>query len=362
MGQWVKRTETYTDMRKIALALLPLAFLVAVSCGGGNTAVPSNNSEPEDAELDSLLVESLLKSDMSEYVDLNGIGLKIVPNNNKTQTGFYDICDAKERYLKTGMRQYVSMKERNVMAIAIGGTKSDKVQLDGKTYGGTTEERRRLKLQIKDFLDNNNNLDSLPEKYAVNYGGLKYFNCSKGVVLLRCETNADTHVVGSLLSVVRDAVLEIRDSVSREMLGVPLQDLRSREKLMLLEIAVPYAVAVERPFDTTKLDALIFRVNETDRCPEFPGGDDALYRYLEKNLRYPQKAKDNKTEGKVFVEFVVGRDGTITHPEILRPLGDGCSEEALRLVREMPKWEPGRKQGYPVRVQFVLPVYFQLPD
>ena len=361
MGQWVKRTETYTDMRKIALVLLPLAFLVAVSCGGGNTAVPSNNSEPEDAELDSLLVESLLKSDMSEYVDLNGIGLKIVPNNNKTQTGFYDICDAKERYLKTGMRQYVSMKERNVMAIAIGGTKSDKVQLDGKTYGGTAEERRRLKLQIKDFLDNNN-LDSLPEKFAVDYGGLKYFNCSKGVVLLRCEANADTHVVGSLLSVVRDVVQEIRDSVSKVMFGVPLHQLGSGEKLMLLSDAVPYAVAVERHFDTTNLDVLIFRASETDRLPEFPGGDDALFNYLKKNLGYPQKAKDNKTEGRVFVEFVVERDGTITHPEILRPLGDGCTEEALRLVRDMPKWTPGRKNGYPVRAQFILPVIFQVSD
>ncbi|MBO7540026.1 MAG: energy transducer TonB [Bacteroidales bacterium] len=349
-------------MRKIALALLSLGFLVAVSCGGGNTAVPSNNSEPQDAELDSLLVESLLKCDTSGYLDLKGIDLVIVPNDSNTQTGFFDVLDVQERYSKTGMRQCVSIKERNVFTIAIGGTKSDKVQLDGKTYGGTTEERCRLKLQIKDFLDNNNNLDSLPEKFAVDYGGLKYFNCSKGVVLLRCETNADTHVVGSLLRVVRDVVQEIRDSVSKVMFGVPLHQLGSGEKLMLLSDAVPYAVAVERHFDTTNLDVLIFRASETDRLPEFPGGDDALFNYLKKNLGYPQKAKDNKTEGKVFVEFVVGRDGTITHPEILRPLGDGCSEEALRLVREMPKWEPGRKQGYPVRVQFVLPVYFQLPD
>ena len=131
---------------------------------------------------------------------------------------------------------------------------------------------------------------------------------------------------------------------------------------MLLSDAVPYAVAVERHFDTTNLDDLIFRASETDRLPEFPGGDDALFKDLKKNLGYPQKAKDNKTEGKVFVEFVVERDGTITHPEILRPLGDGCTEEALRLVRDMPKWTPGRKNGYPVRAQFTLPVNFQVSD
>ena len=349
-------------MRKIALTLLSLGFLFAVSCGGGDTAVPSDNSDLEEARLDSLCVEMLLKCDTSGYRGLCGIDLVIVPNDSNTSTGFFDICVAEERYSKSGVRQRVSMKERNVMAIAIGGAKSDNVQIDGKTYGGSDEQRLRLKSRIKDFLDNPNNLYSLPEKYAVDYGVLKHYNCSKGMVLLRCETNADTNVVGSLLCVVRDAVLEIRDSVSREILGVPLNELRSGEKLMLLGIAVPYAVAIEKPFDTTKLDALIFRVNETDRSPEFPGGDDALYRYLEKNLRYPQKAKDNKTEGKVFVEFIVERDGTITHPEILRPLGDDCSEEALRLVRDIPKWKPGRKQGYPVRVQFVLPVYFQLPD
>ena len=349
-------------MRKIALVLLSLGFLFAVSCGGGDTAVPSGNSDQEEAMLDSLSVEMLLACDTSQYLDLCGIDLVIVPNDSNTSTGFFDICVAEERYSKSGVRQRVSMKKRNVMAIAIGGAKSDNVQIDGKTYGGSDEERLRLKSRIKDFLDNPNNLYSLPEKYVVDYGVLKHYNCSKGMVLLRCETNADTNVVGSLLCVVRDAVLEIRDSVSKVMFGVPLHQLGSEEKLMLLSDAVPYAVAVERHFDTTNLDVLIFRASETDRLPEFPGGDDALFNYLKKNLRYPQKAKDNKTEGKVFVDFIVERDGTITHPEILRPLGDGCSEEALRLVRDMPKWKPGRKQGYPVRVQFVLPVYFQLPD
>lgn len=324
--------------------------------------MPSGNSDLEDAKLDSLCVEILLECDTSGYRDLCGMDLVIVPNDSNTPTGFFDICVAEEQYSKTGVRQRVSMKERNVMTIAIGGTKSDNVQIDGKTYSESYEERQCLKSRIRDFLDNRENLDSLPEKYAVNYGGLKHYNCSKGMVLLRCETNADAHVVGSLLCVVRDAVLEIRDSVSKKILGVPLNELRSGEKLMLLGIAVPYAVAIEKPFDTTKLNAMIFRAYETDRWPEFPGGDEALYRYLEKNLRYPQKARDNKTEGRVFVEFIVERDGTITHPEIHRPLGDGCSEEALRLVRDMPKWKPGRKQGYPVRAQFVLPVDFQLSD
>ena len=102
----------------------------------------------------------------------------------------------------------------------------------------------------------------------------------------------------------------------------------------------------------------IFTVVEND--PEFPGGMDALYKYLAENIKYPQLARDNGITGKVYVTFVVERDGSIANPKILRDIGGGCGAEALRVVKSMPKWTPGKQRGKAVRVQFNLPVNFNL--
>ena len=102
----------------------------------------------------------------------------------------------------------------------------------------------------------------------------------------------------------------------------------------------------------------IFIVVEDD--PEFPGGMDSLYAFIERNLVYPQWAKDNKIEGKVYVSFTVETDGSISNVKVLRDIGGGCGAEAIRVVMKMPKWKPGKQRGKPVRVQFNLPIEFKL--
>ena len=96
--------------------------------------------------------------------------------------------------------------------------------------------------------------------------------------------------------------------------------------------------------------------------PEFPGGDDSLFAYLYRNVSYPAEAKKADIRGRVFVTFVVEKDGRITGERILRDIGGGCGEEVLRVIRAMPKWKPGTQDGKPVRVQFNLPVAFELQD
>ncbi|MDY6371496.1 MAG: energy transducer TonB [Bacteroidales bacterium] len=102
----------------------------------------------------------------------------------------------------------------------------------------------------------------------------------------------------------------------------------------------------------------IFTVVEND--PEFPGGMDALYKYLAQNIKYPQLARDNNITGRVYVTFVVEKDGSIANPKVLRDIGGGCGQEAIRVVKSMPKWTPGKQRGKAVRVQFNLPVNFSL--
>ena len=102
----------------------------------------------------------------------------------------------------------------------------------------------------------------------------------------------------------------------------------------------------------------IFTVVEKD--PEFPGGMEALYKYLQQNIKYPQLARDNNITGRVYVTFVVERDGSIANPRVLKDIGGGCGAEAIRVVKSMPKWNPGKQSGKAVRVQFNLPVNFNL--
>jgi len=97
-----------------------------------------------------------------------------------------------------------------------------------------------------------------------------------------------------------------------------------------------------------------------EKMPEFPGGEEKLYKYLRDNLKYPDMAAQQNIQGKVYVQFVVEKDGSIANPKVLRDIGGGCGDEALRVVRAMPKWNPGIQRTKKVRVQYTLPVNFQL--
>ena len=94
--------------------------------------------------------------------------------------------------------------------------------------------------------------------------------------------------------------------------------------------------------------------------PSFPGGDKKLREYLENNLKYPSQAREAGIAGRAFVTFVVEKDGSITDVKLLRGIGGGCDEEALRVVKAMPLWIPGKQRNIPVRVQFNLPIKFTL--
>ncbi|MCX6282275.1 MAG: TonB family protein [Bacteroidetes bacterium] len=94
--------------------------------------------------------------------------------------------------------------------------------------------------------------------------------------------------------------------------------------------------------------------------PSFTGGEAELYSFLSKSLKYPYDARDLGVQGKVYVEFIVERDGSISNVRIKRGIGAGCDEEAARVVSLMPKWNPGKQNGQPVRVLFVLPIRFVL--
>lgn len=97
--------------------------------------------------------------------------------------------------------------------------------------------------------------------------------------------------------------------------------------------------------------------------PEFPGGGmSAFMDYIKTNMRYPASAKEKGTQGRVTVQFVVDKDGSIKEPKLLRSVDKDMNAEALRLISSMPKWKPGRQKGQPVAVKYTAPVMFRLDN
>jgi TonB family protein len=98
----------------------------------------------------------------------------------------------------------------------------------------------------------------------------------------------------------------------------------------------------------------------SEEPPFFRGGDEARIKYLKENLTYPEEAKQKGIQGTVFVTFVVETDGSVWDVRILRGIGGGCDEEAIRVIENMPNWVPGKQRGQAVRVQFNMPIRFTL--
>ena len=102
----------------------------------------------------------------------------------------------------------------------------------------------------------------------------------------------------------------------------------------------------------------IFQIVE--EMPSYPGGEQKLMEFVAKNIKYPQIARETGIQGRVFVGFVVEPDGSVSNVKVLRGIGGGCDEEAMRVVKSMPKWKPGKQRGKAVRVSYMLPVNFKL--
>jgi periplasmic protein TonB len=126
------------------------------------------------------------------------------------------------------------------------------------------------------------------------------------------------------------------------------------------------AVAIEEIVVETKVEVIeveeskkeVFTIVE--EMPAFQGGEAERNKFLAENIQYPQQATENGIQGTVYVSFVVDSKGNVTDVKILRGIGGGCDEEALRVVKMMPKWHPGKQNGKNVRVLFNMPIYFKL--
>ncbi len=143
----------------------------------------------------------------------------------------------------------------------------------------------------------------------------------------------------------------VEDDVETEAIEINTEDDKNTE--------VVIAAPVEAPVEEEEEESVVFVVVET--MPEFPGGQQALFKYLSENVKYPVIAQENGIQGRVICQFVVNKDGAIVDVEVVRSGGDpSLDKEAVRVIKSMPKWNPGKQRGKAVRVKYTVPVNFRL--
>jgi len=140
-----------------------------------------------------------------------------------------------------------------------------------------------------------------------------------------------------------------------------------------VQYSVPINFALAPDADTTKTITPTFSIasaqsgsdpvfTSVEQVPEFPGGIEAFGKFLATNVRYPKVARDNNVQGRVIITFVVEKDGSLSDMKVLRGIGSGCDEEAVRVLGISPAWKPGIQNGKPVKVQYSVPISFSLAD
>lgn len=121
---------------------------------------------------------------------------------------------------------------------------------------------------------------------------------------------------------------------------------------------IDVAPVIETAEEEEEEEAQVFFIVED--MPEFPGGDLALRKYIANSIKYPVIAQENGIQGKVYVTFVVGKDGKVTNARIARGVDPSLDKEALRVVNALPTWKPGKQRGKPVNVSYTVPINFVL--
>lgn len=148
-----------------------------------------------------------------------------------------------------------------------------------------------------------------------------------------------------------------------EILNVVEDDIETAEIAIDTEDDKDKQVVIQAPVATSGVaqeedENVVFVVVES--MPAFPGGDAALFKYLNDNIKYPVIAQESGIQGRVVCQFVVNRDGSIVDIEVVRSIDKSLDAEAVRVISKMPRWTPGKQRGKTVRVKYTLPVNFRL--
>ena len=293
------------------------------------------------------------------------------------------------------------LNERNCMNIMVNSM--DKMLIDGRPAFLSD-----LKDKVKAFMSTDPEDHPKPQLKRTIIDNLGSVYVSKGIVNVRLETK-NTLMINDINSELNAAFNELRTEAAIKHFGKPFNKLNDIQKDAIRK-AVPVRVigvglyknykaivcTDDMEVDDIYIDNVLNETNKieivddvvevedieivdddywddmedeeedvyisTEENPEFPGGTTKLLEYIQQNITYPMAARESGVQGRVFIGFIVEKDGSVSNVQVLRGIGGGCDEEAVRLVKSFPKFKPGKNRGVPVRVSYTLPINFKLTD
>ena len=147
-----------------------------------------------------------------------------------------------------------------------------------------------------------------------------------------------------------------------EIIEVPDEEEIEEEIDIELDVEVTEETIVEEiVFEEAPEEEVVDEIFDiVEDQPEFPGGISAFYKFVGKTMKYPKQARRMGIEGKVYVRFIVDKDGSVTNVEAVKGIGAGCDEEAVRVLKSSPKFKPGKQRGRPVKVRMMIPIIYKL--
>jgi len=151
-----------------------------------------------------------------------------------------------------------------------------------------------------------------------------------------------------------DKEMKTQEDIMSAKGSVSIADVKGNDEAHGQDIADLKQIVTQAPEEETKVFTIV------EQMPTFPGGEAALLKWLGDHIKYPVIAEENGIQGRVVVTFVVERDGSVSDVKVVRSVDPSLDKEAIRVVRSMPKWIPGKQNGSSVRVQYTLPVMFRL--
>ena len=188
------------------------------------------------------------------------------------------------------------------------------------------------------------------------YNNFSVLPLKKRIKMLNRKRTHNIMVGKYLMFIPVAALLLLFSNCANKKTDKVQSDTEKADTVVAAEPDKPAEPQVEVAITETKGDS-IYSVVET--MPDFPGGQKELLSFLSRNIKYPTKAIESKIQGRVIVQFVVNKDGSISNAKVVRSVDPDLDKEALRVINSMPQWKPGMQKGEPVSVKFTVPIVFR---
>ena len=187
------------------------------------------------------------------------------------------------------------------------------------------------------------------------------FVIALGILLSAFNWKTNTKVEEGFVITQEEQVEEEIIPITQQMMKPPPPPPPAPKLTDLIEI-VEDELSIDEELEIDDAEADVENKNNynfvVEDMPQFPGG--SVQKWIAKNVKYPMIAQENNIQGKVFVQFVIEKDGSVSDVKVARSVDPSLDKEAIRVVKAMPKWKPGKQRGKPVRVSYTVPINFQL--